>query len=100
MWKTTHGRDTHTLTHKSKRTQAEYNKWRKREIQNSRTLMGTETQIPVGQNKHNKEENSRIEKLKESAFIHCTDHVISQLSIDISPILLPIIRPEIKKKNL
>ena len=38
----------------------------------------------------NKEENSRIWKLKESAFIHCTDHVISQPSIDIIPIWLPI----------
>ena len=44
-------------------------------------------------------ENSRIRKLKESAFIHCTDHVISQPSIDRSPIWLPIIRPEIKRKN-
>ena len=47
-----------------------------------------------------KEENSRIRKLKESAFIHCTDHVISQPSIDISLIWLPIIRPEINKKKL
>ena len=47
-----------------------------------------------------KEENSRIRKLKQSAFIHCTDHVISQPSIDISPIWLPIIRPEINKKKL
>ena len=47
-----------------------------------------------------KEENARIKKLKESAFIHYTDHVISQPSIDISPIWLPIIRPEIKKKKL
>ena len=62
--------------------------------------MGTETQIPVGQNKHNKEENSRIRKLKESAFIHCTDHAISQPSICIRPIWLPIIRPEIKRKIL
>ena len=31
------------------------------------------------------EENSRIKKLKESTFIHCTDHVISQPSTDISP---------------
>ena len=65
--------------------------------------MGTETQIPVGQRKHNtvsKKENSRIRKLKESAFIHCTDHVISQPSIDISPIWLPIIRPEIKKEKI
>ena len=47
-----------------------------------------------------KEENSRIRKLKESVFIHCTDHVISQPNIDISPIWLPIIRPEINKKKL
>ena len=47
-----------------------------------------------------KDENSRIGKLKESAFIHCTDHVISQPSIDISPIWLPIIRSEINKKKL
>ena len=40
-----------------------------------------------------KEENSRITKLKESSFFHCTHHVISQISIDISPIWLPIIRP-------
>ena len=46
-----------------------------------------------------KEENSRVRKLKESAFIHCTDHVISQSSIDISPIWLPIFRPDIKKKR-
>ena len=46
-----------------------------------------------------KEENLRIRKLKESAFIHCTDHVISQPSVDISPMWLPIIRPEIKKKK-
>ena len=39
-------------------------------------------------------ENSRIRKLKESAFIHCTDHVISQPSIDVSPIWLPIIKKE------
>ena len=45
-----------------------------------------------------KEENSRIRKLKESVFIHCTDHVISQPSIDVSPIWLPIIKPEIKTK--
>ena len=44
----------------------------------------------------NKEANSRIRKLKESAFIHCTDRVIIQPSNDISPIWLPIIRPEIK----
>ena len=61
--------------------------------------MGTEIQIPLGQSKHNKEENSRIRTLKESAFIHCTDHVISQPSIDISPTWLPIILPEIKKKK-
>ena len=47
-----------------------------------------------------KEGNSRIRKLKESAFIHCTDHVISQPSIDMSPIWLPLIRPEIKRKKL
>ena len=47
----------------------------------------------------NKEENSRIRKLVEYAFIHCPNHVISQPSIDISPIWLPIIRPEIKKKK-
>ena len=46
-----------------------------------------------------KEENSRIRKLKESAFIHYTDHAISQPSIDINTIWLPIIRPEIKRKN-
>ena len=34
----------------------------------------------------NKEENSRIRKFKESAFIHCTYHVISQPSIGISRI--------------
>ena len=51
--------------------------------------------------KHNsiisKEENSRIRKLKESAFIHCTDHIISQPSIDISQIWLTITRLELKK---
>ena len=47
-----------------------------------------------------KEKNSGIKKLKESAFNHCTDHVISQPSIDISPIWLPITRPEMKKKKL
>ena len=47
-----------------------------------------------------KEENSRIRKLKESAFIHRTDHAISQPSIDMSPIRLPIIRTEIKKKQI
>ena len=46
-----------------------------------------------------KEENSRIMKLKESTFIHCTDQAISQPSIAISPIWLPIIRPEIKKRK-
>ena len=46
-----------------------------------------------------KEENSRIRKLKESVLIHCTHPVISQPSIDISPIWLPIIRPEIKKEK-
>ena len=46
-----------------------------------------------------KEENSRTGKLKESAFIHYTDHVISQPSIDINPIWLPIIKPEIKRKK-
>ena len=45
-----------------------------------------------------KEDNSRIRKLKESAFIRCTDYVINQPSIDISPIWLPIIRLEIRKK--
>ena len=44
-----------------------------------------------------KEENSMIRKLKESTFIHYTDHVISQPRIDISLIWLPIIRPIIKK---
>ena len=47
-----------------------------------------------------KEENWKIRKLKESAFIHCTGHVISQPSIDISPIWLSIIRPKIKRKKL
>ena len=46
------------------------------------------------------EENSMIRKLKESAFIQCRDHVISQPSIDISPIWHPIIRPEIKRKKI
>ena len=46
-----------------------------------------------------KEENPRIRILKKSAFIHCTDHVISQPSIDVSPIWLPIIRPEIKREK-
>ena len=62
--------------------------------------MGTETQIPVGQSNHNKygkKENSRIRKLKESAFNHCTDHVISQPTIDINLIWLPVITSEIKK---
>ena len=40
--------------------------------------------------KASKVENSRIRKLKESAFIHFIDNVISQPSIDISPTWLPI----------
>ena len=45
-------------------------------------------------------ENSRFRKFKESAFIHCTDHVISQPSIVISPKWLSIIIPEIKKEKI
>ena len=47
-----------------------------------------------------KKETSLFRKLNESAFIHCTDRVISQPSTDIRPIRLPIIRPEIKRKKL
>ena len=36
------------------RTQADHNKWGNRKILNIGTLMGTETQIQVGQSKHNK----------------------------------------------
>ena len=46
-----------------------------------------------------KEENSRIRKVKESELIHCTDHVLSQPSTDVSLIWLPIMRPEIKRKQ-
>ena len=46
-----------------------------------------------------KVENSRIRKLKETAFIHCVDHVISQPSFDISPMWLPITRSEIRKNR-
>ena len=46
-----------------------------------------------------KEQNSRIRKFKESALIHCTDQVIGQPNIDMVPIWLSIIRPEIKKEE-
>ena len=63
--------------------------------------MGTETQILVGQSTHNKSGRKfKDQKLKESAFIHCTDYVISEPSIGISPIWLPIMRPEIKRKKI
>ena len=64
----------------------------------SRILMGRKPQILMEQNKTiSKVENSRIRKLKESAFNHCVDKIVSQISFDISPIWLPIIRPDIRK---
>ena len=63
--------------------------------------MGTENRLQWDKGSIiNKEENSRIRKLEQSAFIHFKYHVISQPSIDISPIWLQIIIPEIKRKKL
>ena len=55
-------------------------------MQNSGTLMGIETAIIT-----RKKKNSRIRKLKVSAFLHSKDYVITQTSNDISLIWLPII---------
>ena len=98
MWETIHRRDMQTLTNKSNE-----HKWNTTNGEIDKSKLEEHS---WGQ-KHrfqcdkasiiSKEENSRIRKLKESAFIHCADHVISQPSSDISPIWLPIIRPEIKK---
>ena len=48
--------------------------------------------------KYNKQRGkSIIRKLKESAFIHYVDQIISQTSFDISPMWLPIMKPELGK---
>ena len=64
--------------------------------------MRTETQIiPVGQSKHNKQGRKfKDHETQGIRVIYYTDHVISQPSIDKSPIWLPIIRREINKKKL
>jgi predicted GIY-YIG superfamily endonuclease len=45
------------------------------------------------------ESNSRYRKYKESAYIACTTNPISQPSLDISPIWIPLIKEEVNKSN-